>query len=850
MAIIHIDELTSQAPNMEKPVQDKAGIIHIDELIGKHDPTSVADGGLNYVKEHPFKTVFEPVAKTLTGKSLNDMAMESIDTSGKDFVAPDRPFDRNLPFVQPKIAAETFNKGVVADVADMATTPGSYIPIPLGKIAKPLARIKIRNTTVGDLATKLPINKDVVKNATKMIGEKDYTPILEKNAVAYRQLLNPSKGEIKNNEVKNRKDINDSFRLAAKEKLIVEESADKKLSTTKAREALKEKQDVLEEQLQGALATDKQPRFNLEDLKTTAKKNLRSQISNDADYLTAAKQVDDEIAAAVQERGQIVTGAELNKVKRGMWSKAYNQSAPTAHKAARQVGNAAKEMIQSGYDNADIKGINQELGKYLNLDTILENAHGRVVNRGKLGRYAAQIIGGVAGSKVPVFGPLAGTWVGGKVSDMIASPERVTGALAKKLKGMPETKFNFRVEPKKTPILGLPSPTKVGKDIPEYLKSRASTEAEGLGVKGFGKSTGWRKNMPIPQTKEPIALPQEKKFTARPEAFVDMSKGGTEKAKLRVIPRSKGISLKNNKGMISIGKDKLKIEYETGNYNDYGDPIVKRKNVQKYLYHSSPVENEESINNLGLKRKMSQNASSGNDGLYFTSDKSFNHAEAIQGMIGSKGSNLYRINTEKIRPNEIKIDGDFGGDPEDIAGFSYKIYKDFKPNEVEVSKNGGKTWEPLKSRVIPKNKGTIKKALGATAIAASLLSSNVQAAQPKDEDAILSIVGEVGPYGKEGMDWVAATIKNRNKGLQGVYGKNNPNVVGKKYTQKQYNDAKDAWEKAKKQDVTGGADHWFSDKDMQQDKVKNIIKEDKLIFIKKVGRNNFYKKPRKIKAKK
>jgi len=751
MAIIHINDLLNQVPDTGKAHSGQGRVIPIDELIGKQDPSSVSEGGFNYVKEHPFKTVFEPAAKTLTGKSLEDMAQNATKPKESDYNPESVNYAEykkkwgkypDAIDLNPGAYMKNAASGMAGGAADVVTTPGNYIPIPLGKIAKPIAKIKIRNTTVGDLATKLPINKDVVSNAKKMIGEKDFTPILDKNAVAYRQLLNPSKGEIKNNEVKNRKDINDSFKLAAREKLIIEESADKKLNTTKAREALKEKQDVLEEQLQGALATDKQPRFNLEDLKATAKKNLRSQISNDADYLTAAKQVDDEIAAAIQERGKIVTGAELNKVKRGMWSKAYNQSAPTAHKAARQVGNAAKEMIQSGYDNADIKGINQELGKYLNLDTILENAHGRVVNRGKLGRYAAQIIGGVAGAKVPVFGPLAGTWVGGKVSDMIASPERVTGALAKKLKGMPETKFNFRVDPKKTPILGLPKPEA---PLPQYLKDRQNIPE----MIFPGETKTYQNPIPMKGKSAPLQLP-------KPENLPKYLK------ERRNIPPLNDVG----EGVIAQGQEKPKaLPAPLPKYLQERQVIPKMK---------IPTGKAESSNPIPLEDK-----------------------------------------TRAVSKTEIK---------------------------------GGS--EKAKPRVIPKNKGAVKKALGVSAVAAGAASSNAQASQPKDEDAILSIVGEVGPYGKEGMDWVAATIKNRNKGLQGVYGKNNPNVIAKKYTQKQYNDAKDAWEKAKKQDVTGGADHWFSDKDLQQDNVKNIIKKDKLIFIKKVGRNNFYKKPTKIKSKK
>ena len=124
-------------------------------------------------------------------------------------------------------------------------------------------------------------------------------------------------------------------------------------------------------------------------------------------------------------------------------------------------------------------------------------------------------------------------------------------------------------------------------------------------------------------------------------------------------------------------------------------------------------------------------------------------------------------------------------------------------------------------------------------------SKNAQADLPSDEDAILTIIGEVGPYGKEGMQWVASTLRNRNNGVKGAYGMNNPNVVNKLYTKKQYEEAKQAWEESKKRDFTGGASNWFSDKDLKMPKVQKIIKEDKLVFIKRVGKNNFYKKSKK-----
>jgi hypothetical protein len=139
--------------------------------------------------------------------------------------------------------------------------------------------------------------------------------------------------------------------------------------------------------------------------------------------------------------------------------------------------------------------------------------------------------------------------------------------------------------------------------------------------------------------------------------------------------------------------------------------------------------------------------------------------------------------------------------------------------------------------------------LMAIAITSLLFSSaqEAKAAQPSDEDAVKAILGEVGPYGKEGMQWVASALRNRDNGVNGVYGGKNPNVVNKKYTQKQYEEAKQAWEESKNKDFTGGASNWFSDADLKQSKVQEIIKKDKLVFINRVGKNNFYRKSTPIK---
>lgn len=149
-----------------------------------------------------------------------------------------------------------------------------------------------------------------------------------------------------------------------------------------------------------------------------------------------------------------------------------------------------------------------------------------------------------------------------------------------------------------------------------------------------------------------------------------------------------------------------------------------------------------------------------------------------------------------------------------------------------------KPMENLRNQPQPSLKAPVM-AAGLSAVAMG--AGNAMAAPPPDEDAIKAILGEVGPGGLDAMREVASVIRNRNKGLKGIYGQNNPNVINKKYTPKQEADARQAWAESKNKKFNN-AYNWFSNADLNTDKVKNIIKKDKLRFIKKKGGNSFYEK--------
>lgn len=91
---------------------------------------SMATQGLGYLKEHPFKSVMQGLPETVTGKTMEQRAIENVNSP--DFMQSETaPFDRNIP--RAREAAE--NRIIGGQVADMASSPANYLAGPVLKAA-------------------------------------------------------------------------------------------------------------------------------------------------------------------------------------------------------------------------------------------------------------------------------------------------------------------------------------------------------------------------------------------------------------------------------------------------------------------------------------------------------------------------------------------------------------------------------------------------------------------------------------------------------------------------------------------------------------------------------------------
>lgn len=135
---------------------------------------------------------------------------------------------------------------------------------------------------------------------------------------------------------------------------------------------------------------------------------------------------------------------QLDELKKGAWQTGYDQLRPTKKKAARLFGNAAKDRIEETFANTEfgniIKQINKNEGELLSLVDAIDvkggrGIHGKVIRGGVLGKSFTQLLGGYAGTAipVPVIGPLAGAYTSGRLVDFLLNPQRLTGKALKLL---------------------------------------------------------------------------------------------------------------------------------------------------------------------------------------------------------------------------------------------------------------------------------------------------------------------------------------------------------------------------------------------------------------------------------
>lgn len=303
---------------------------------------------------------------------------------------------------------------------------------------------KLSNAMIGGgLGLLNPI--DPVNNITP----EKYNDIIDKNADIYRQQLNPGKALLQNFEIKSDKDYNDAMRLAAQRGIILNKDINGKLDTSQAISQLQPFMNSLRDKSLQILNSDQNKQFDLEDLRSSALDGLSkySQFKNDTARNEAESQINGQVNDAISNRGQFIDANNLNQMKEGFYNNAYSADAPNKNIVARELGHQSMSALNDAYEKQGLSGINSQLGKYLDLQTILNKAHGQNAVVGKeppFLRIGGGILGALGGFLIPgpeklgaiPAGIMGGAELGKGISHLIGehfnNPEVITKGLANK----------------------------------------------------------------------------------------------------------------------------------------------------------------------------------------------------------------------------------------------------------------------------------------------------------------------------------------------------------------------------------------------------------------------------------
>lgn len=620
--------------------------------------------------------------------------------------------------------------------------------------------------------------------------------ILPSAAATYREILNPTKGFIKKVEVTQGKDINDSAALLAKNGIILRKGDDGKLDNTQPISQLNTLLDPLRDQQNQMLSSDKSSQFDLEAFRNQANQRLRSNFTNDADYNKAKSAVDNEIDAAITNRGRYINGEDLNSMKTGWWKVGYDQNNLIRQPVAKQLGSLAKQAIEQAYPQHDLQGTNADMGKILDARALLENTNGNAVMGGRLGKYFAKTLGGVAGTAIghavpfagEIAGPLVGWQVGGKVNDFMNDPERITTSLQNKLKNIQITNPNIQSR-------------RNGVVTPQVMNGPTIPTPQGPAVGG-------------PQ---PVgAIPTSRNMPPINTTFNPRSPWGA------IVPPNV-----NGKGTIPMGQDR-----------PLGLPSPTSVSLPNYLKERQNIPNADvpislpnsfnprAMQNMGVPPKTE----AANGPLQPNIRAQFDMSKGGADLNNPEILKQFIMNAQQQGMTPAQID--------------HVLVQNTGKNLAQLQKpvtEQGQAFQPG----IGKKFGVPLAAAAGAGLASTLSGGQAQASQIKDKDMLHAILGEV-ENGKLGdMRAISSALRN-NGDINAAHGaKSIIEDNGKFY--RTYTDgrpnrviptatvtmAQQALQDTKHKDYAKGANHWFSQEDLVSPKIQNMANQMKLMMVKK-----------------
>lgn len=181
--------------------------------------------------------------------------------------------------------------------------------------------------------------------------------------------------------------------------------------------------NILDEILKTKDETLGTSQIHLDDIANQLKKKLATPQNEASGYMnTQLKAVDNLFNDLKSQFGDTVNLEQLNQIKQAQWAQSavFDATRPNYQNDIHyNLGSVVKKAIEDHVSETDIRGLNNYIGDHYNAIKNLQKVDGKTIKGGRLGNYAARIVGSVAGATHGVVGSVAGAQIGDAVSTIL-----------------------------------------------------------------------------------------------------------------------------------------------------------------------------------------------------------------------------------------------------------------------------------------------------------------------------------------------------------------------------------------------------------------------------------------------
>lgn len=160
---------------------------------------------------------------------------------------------------------------------------------------------------------------------------------------------------------------------------------------------------------------------SVDDLEKAATKSLEKYRPHLSEYSNIKKKVEDILANARLNYGDIIGVDDANRIKRALWKDAYSVSgAEVVNDAVYEAGSAVRGLIEKAIPDRDVAGMNKGIGELVVAAKQIAKSATRLQS-GKMSSRLGAIIGGVIGIPGGPYAAMGSAALGSQVDKLLLS---------------------------------------------------------------------------------------------------------------------------------------------------------------------------------------------------------------------------------------------------------------------------------------------------------------------------------------------------------------------------------------------------------------------------------------------